>query len=117
MIGSSNWPTTSRQSRGYGAEWDKIRKLVLERDSYLCQCKYCKAEGRMTLATHVDHVISKAKASLMGWTQKQIDDPSNLQSINKNCHERKTIEEKGGKPKPKIGLDGFPIEWGGVCRK
>ena len=106
------WPTTSRQSRGYGAEWDRVRKAVLERDGYLCRCRHCKAEGRTTLATEVDHVVSKAEAKRRGWAQRQTDDPSNLQAINSDCHKRKTIEEQGGglKPRVRIGLDGFPTE-------
>jgi 5-methylcytosine-specific restriction protein A len=107
----TNWPTTSRHARGYGIAWDKVRALVLDRDGHLCQCLHCKAEGRVKLATHVDHVVSKAKAKAQGWTDAQIDDPGNLQAINADCHERKGIEEYGGRAKPKrhIGIDGFPI--------
>jgi len=110
-VSKSNWPTTSRHERGYGAAWVKLREIVLERDGRLCQCTHCKAEGRTTIATHVDHVISKAKAKALGWSEAQIDDPSNLQAINADCHERKGIEEYGGKAKPKrpIGIDGFPV--------
>ncbi len=113
-MSKSNWHRTSKQSRGYGAAWERVRKQVLERDRYLCQCRHCKAEGRTTLATEVDHVISKAKAKRMGWTQKQIDDPGNLGSIGRECHKRKTIEEQGAtyKPKVRIGLDGWPIPGG-----
>jgi 5-methylcytosine-specific restriction protein A len=82
----------------------------LQSPPHLCQCQHCKAEGRIKLATHVDHVVSKAKAKAQGWTDAQIDHPSNLQAINADCHERKGIEEYGGKAKPKrrIGIDGFP---------
>lgn len=40
-----------------------------------------------------------------------MDAPENLQAINSECHRIKTIEENGGKAKPKrrIGIDGFPI--------
>ena len=88
-----------------------MRKFVPERDGHPCQCQHCKAENRTKLATEVDHVIPKAKARAMGWTDQQIDADSNLQSINTDCHARKTIEDRGGTPKPKriIGLDGFPI--------
>ena len=105
------WANTSRHKRGYGASWDKLRKFVLKRDGHLCQCEKCLAEGRTLVATHVDHIVSKAKAKAMGWSDEQIDHPSNLRAINKDCHERKTIEENGGTPKPKrmIGLDGFPV--------
>lgn len=111
LMSRSNWSTESRHKRGYGAQWDKVRKLVLDRDGHLCQCQHCKAEGRTTLATHVDHIVSKARGKARGWTDEQIDDPGNLQAMSAACHERKTIEETGGKAKPRrhIGLDGFPI--------
>ncbi len=99
----SNWPTTSRQSRGYGAAWERTRKRILERDNYLCQCRHCKAEGRTTVATDVDHVVPRARGGS--------DHDANLQAINGDCHKRKSIEDQGGKPKLKvrIGIDGFPV--------
>jgi 5-methylcytosine-specific restriction protein A len=109
MRRASNWSDKSRHERGYGATWDKLRKLVLERDGYLCQCTHCKAEFRVTLATEVDHVVSKAIAKRRGWTDEQIEDPSNLAAINGDCHKRKTQEEQGKTIKPKIGLDGWAI--------
>ena len=98
-----SWSRESRHTRGYGTAWDKLRLAVLKRDSYLCQCTHCKAEKRVTLASEVDHIVSKAKGGT--------DDPDNLQAISKACHKRKTIEEQGGtmKPRVKIGIDGFPI--------
>ena len=53
--------------------------------------------------------MSKTKARSMGWTDAQIDSPDNLQAINKDCHQRKTREELGGTPKPRIGMDGYPV--------
>lgn len=99
----TNWPTTSRQSRGYGAEWEKTRKRILERDNYLCQCRHCKAEGRTAIATQVDHI----KPREQGGTE----DDSNLQSINADCHKRKTIEDQGGTHRDKVRFDarGWPI--------
>ena len=108
----SNWSRESRHARGYGTAWDKLRLLVLQRDHGLCQCDHCKGgEIRLTPATEVDHVISKAKARARGWTDEQIDDPSNLQSINEDCHKRKTEQEQGKvhRPKVRIGADGYPI--------
>jgi 5-methylcytosine-specific restriction enzyme A len=104
------WSKESRQSRGYGAEWVKIRKQVLERDGHLCQP--CLKQNRPTVATQVDHITSKAKAVALGWTQDQIDHPDNLQSICTPCHDRKTTEETGRtyQPKVQIGLDGWPVE-------
>lgn len=109
----TNWPTTSKQSRGYGAAWERVRKVVLERDGYLCQCRHCKAEGRTTVANQVDHIVSKAKARARGWSQAQIDDPSNLQAINEDCHKIKGMEERGATPRKRVrvGMDGFPVAY------
>ena len=48
LMSRSNWPTESRHKRGYGAEWDKLRLLVLRRDNGLCKCSHCASEGRVT---------------------------------------------------------------------
>ena len=93
----------NRHQRGYGTAWDKLRPQILARDSYLCQP--CLKEDRLTPANIVDHMISKAKGGT--------DDPDNLQSICKSCHDMKTIEENGGTPKPyKAGSteSGQPID-------
>jgi 5-methylcytosine-specific restriction protein A len=105
------WHSTSRQSRDYGTEWDKLRLVILRRDNGLCQCGHCKAEHRTTIATEVDHIVSRAEAKRRGWSKAQTEDPTNLQAINTDCHKRKTQEETGGKFKrrPRIGIDGFPI--------
>lgn len=75
----------SRQSRGYGTAWDRLRPIILKRDGYVCQCEDCKREGIVRPATHVDHIIAKAQGGT--------DDPSNLQSMNVKCHMRKTARE------------------------
>jgi len=104
------WSTESRQSRGYGAEWEKIRKLVLERDGHLCQP--CLKQNRPTVAREVDHITSKAKAAKLGWSQTQVDHPDNLQAICTPCHKAKTAADEGKtyRPKVQIGLDGWPME-------
>lgn len=76
---------------------------------HLCQCSRCKASGRTTLATEVDHVVPKAKSIRAGWSKEQMDSMTNLQAINRECHKIKTMEENGAAIKRKIGLDGFPI--------
>jgi 5-methylcytosine-specific restriction protein A len=95
------WSKVSRHKRGYGSEWEKIRKVILIRDNYLCAI--CIKEGRVTTANQVDHIVSKAKGGK--------DNYSNLQSLCEAHHTQKTIEETGKtfKPKQRIGLDGFPI--------
>lgn len=74
----------TRHQRGYGAEWDKVRAVILKRDSYLCQP--CIRAGIYTPATMVDHIVAKAH----GGTDK----PSNLESICTACHTAKTSRER-----------------------
>lgn len=76
----------SRHERGYGSAWDRIRSQVLLRDKGLCIP--CKAMGRYTAATEVDHIIPKSQAGT--------DDSTNLQSICSACHKVKTALESGG---------------------
>lgn len=73
----------SRQQRGYGAAWDKLRVRILRRDSGLC--RPCLAVGRVTVATAVDHVVPRSRGGS--------DDESNLQSICNDCHRIKTQAE------------------------
>jgi len=74
---------TSSQ-RGYDAEWMKLRQVVLERDSFLCQ--HCYAQGVFTRATHVDHIKPKSQGGT--------NDLSNLQGLCKACHATKTATER-----------------------
>lgn len=99
----TGWSTESRHRRGYGSKWDKLRKVVLQRDNGLCQCEDCLGGRlRLTIATEVDHIKPKA----IGGT----DDMNNLRAINKECHKKKTAAEQGRTLKPVIyiGLDGYP---------
>lgn len=75
----------SRQSRGYGAAWSRLRLQILERDKYICRCMECVASGLVKTANEVDHRVPK----YLGGT----DDPGNLQAINRDCHRRKTNSE------------------------
>jgi len=72
----------------------------MERDYYLCQP--CQQKGYVTRANAVDHILPKANGGT--------DDMNNLQAICHECHEAKTIEESGGRRRPRIGLDGWPVE-------
>ena len=74
-----------------------LRKSILARDCELCQV--CFAAGRVTLAREVDHIVSKE----MGGS----NDPSNLQSICKPCHQLKTQIEAAHGSRP---ISYFP-EW------
>lgn len=104
------WSKLSRQERGYGAAWDRVRKVVLLRDRNLCQV--CLGSGEYTPARTVDHIVSKAKAEALRWSQSRIDDPANLQTICDPCHAVKTEKEQGKRKHATvvIGPDGWPIE-------
>ena len=95
------WSRESRQSRGYGAAWDRTRARVLRRDDYLCQ-PCLRMHGRPTPASQVDHIRPKAKGGT--------DDDANLQSICRACHDEKTLRDKGARPRQRVGVDGFPVE-------
>lgn len=75
--------TGSTTVRGYGYAWQKLRKRILHRDKYLCVA--CKAKGRITEATDVDHIVCKAQGGT--------DDELNLQSLCSLCHKEKTAME------------------------
>lgn len=102
------WGRESRHARGYGAKWDRLRPVILARDFYLCQCDHCRQRMAPLPATEVDHIVSKAEAKRRGWTQGQMDDPTNLRAVNHDCHVRITLEQQGHKPKRGVGPDGWP---------
>ena len=95
----------SRHSRGYDSRWDRIRKLVLRRDDYLCQ--ECMRQGKLTpLCVRpydhaVDHILSKANGGG--------DEMENLQAICQPCHSLKTARDEGWKQVRKVGPDGYPL--------
>lgn len=93
----------SRQARGYGKAWEKIREQVIARDEG--QCQPCLRRGIFEAFHAVDHIKPKA----LGGT----DDPLNLECICKACHAEKSAAEgaraQGRRVKPRIGADGWPI--------
>lgn len=96
------WSKESRQSRGYGRAWEKLRLIILRRDGGICHCPECQGgKLQLRLANEVDHIIPKAQGGT--------DDESNLRAVNSDCHKRLTLEQRGFKPKPVIGLDGWPV--------
>jgi 5-methylcytosine-specific restriction protein A len=104
------WSKESRQSRGYGAEWEKIRKVVIERAKGLCE--QCAKNSKVVPGRDVDHIVSKAKAKVLGWSQAKTDHPRNLQFLCTPCHDEKSAAETGRtyrEPRVAIGEDGWPI--------
>jgi 5-methylcytosine-specific restriction protein A len=69
----------SSSSRGYGANWQKLRHMVLCRDP-LCQLKIL-CDG-MEVSTEVDHIVPKKSGG--------DDSLENLQGACGRCHRHKT---------------------------
>ncbi|GAA2850220.1 hypothetical protein GCM10010472_04100 [Pseudonocardia halophobica] len=67
--GKSSYSATT--ARGYGADWQKIRKFVLERDGH--RCGYCGQP-----ANTVDHIVPKVRGGT--------DDPQNLRAACDHCN-------------------------------
>lgn len=105
------WSKESRQSRGYGKEWDRIRPVIRARDHDLCQP--CLKAGRLGVVSNiVDHIMSKANAKRAGWSEARTEHPNNLQVICEACHLIKSEAEQGKTLRIKVatGADGWPIE-------
>ena len=65
------------------AVWRRLRRLVLERDAYVCQACGCSAGA----SAHVDHIVPHQGA----W--KLFMEERNLQTLCAVCHGKKTAEE------------------------
>ncbi len=74
----------SASSRGYNRQWQKASKAFLQAHPL---CEICKAKGRYTKATVVDHIIPHRGNRELFW------DRSNWQSLCKSCHDTKTMTE------------------------
>jgi 5-methylcytosine-specific restriction protein A len=77
---------TLHQQRGLStARWQRTRARILTRDNGVCVCEDCRQAGRLRAAHEVDHIVPV-------WAGGSEDD-SNLQSINRECHNLKTARE------------------------
>jgi len=87
---SGGWADQRRGSsnqRGYGAQWQKQRRQVLQQQGGICQP--CLRRGHVTPGCNeVDHIINKAQGG--------DDSPENLQTICTTCHKAKTASEARG---------------------
>lgn len=73
----------STTTRGYGAPWQRLRRLVIRRDNGLCQ--QCLRQGVATQGKDVDHITPKARGGS--------DEESNLEFLCAPCHATKTALE------------------------
>ena len=83
-------PLTRRKSpaaQGYDRRWQKARRAFLSTHPL---CMACKALGRPTEATEVDHIKPHKGDTRLFW------DTSNWQPLCANCHAQKTAREDGG---------------------
>lgn len=64
------------------AHWQKLRLVILRGEPL---CRLCKADGRTTAATVVDHIRPLSDGGT--------DAMANLQPLCKACHDRKTMRE------------------------
>lgn len=86
--GWNRYDRGSRHARGYGTQWERVRRQALQRDHGLC--RVCLANGKVTPADAVDHIIPKSRGGG--------DDLENLQGICNTCHQQKTQREATGQP-------------------
>ena len=78
---------TSTQ-RGYGANWRKLRKMVLARDP-LCKdpIGVHMKHDEVVASNEVDHIIPLSQGG--------INEMDNLRGLCRSCHSRKTAVEDG----------------------
>lgn len=91
-------------SRGYGSRWQRARAEFLRQPENVC-CVMCEEEGRTTLATVVDHRVPHRGDEGLFW------DRNNWQALCKAHHDgAKQSEEKSGRKRRVIQLDGWPVD-------
>ena len=72
----------SSTARGYGADWRRVRAMVLRAEP---MCRMCRGEGRLVEATEVDHI-----QSFRGVADPLRLDPANLRPLCAPHHRART---------------------------
>lgn len=86
---------------------ERIRGRALQVQRQRCwlrdpRCARCRIVTTFPSGFDLDHIIAL--------TNDGTNEDSNMQVLCHDCHEVKTNEDLGYKPKVAIGDDGFPIE-------
>lgn len=88
-LNPDSWRSAKNGStaRGYGYKWQKARESYLRLNPI---CRYCERDGRITLATIVDHITPHRGDERLFW------DESNWQPLCKPHHDgEKARQERG----------------------
>ena len=75
----------SSTQRGYDYRWQQTRKGYLAKHPL---CVHCQANGRVTAAAEIDHIIPIQIEPLRKY------DRTNWQALCKSCHSKKTAKDK-----------------------
>lgn len=80
-----------------GSTWQAMRRKV-----FADQHGFCAACGRTMADWHMDHITPLSK----GGSETR----ENFQGLCIQCHEKKSAADKGHKYRPRVGVDGYPVE-------
>lgn len=83
----------SSADRGYGADWRRLRAIVMREEPL---CRECTKNGRVEPTTEVDHIVPHR-----GDEQLRLD-RKNCQGLCTPCHSAKTARENGGFGNPSV---------------
>jgi 5-methylcytosine-specific restriction enzyme A len=90
------------------ARWRALRKLYFKRHPL---CRDCQLLGRVTAASHLDHIRTVEAAPELAWSW------DNLTGLCHACHSRKTSTSDRGFGRPAAAPrvrgctpDGFPVD-------
>lgn len=91
-----------RQNFYHTKEWSQTRLLKLHQNPL---CEHCALENKLINATEIDHIIDIEDAPALRL------DMSNLQSLCKSCHSKKTYKKVEEKLKEKKHILKPRIKW------
>lgn len=83
--------------RGYDSDWERLRSRKIRTNPL---CEECERQGLVVPAQDVDHIVpfeGRADPKRLDW--------SNLQSLCRSCHNRKTHGARKG-----CDVDGLPLD-------